>query len=143
MNERSGEQGDFLAEAQLAINDVGDGIVAEKNLSKRLNNPDDMSTGYINIKSNSNKEYCIELSLKGYRIVGYHFDDNNQLSNIYYESLQALLTNESKSYVNSFAESLQQKLFATKHQLEQDQDNDDDDDDDKDHNSNSDKQNKE
>jgi hypothetical protein len=122
MNQRSGAQGDFLAEAQLALNDVGDGIVAEKQLSKRLNNPKDKSTGYINIKSNSNKEFCIELSQQGYRIVGNHFDDNSQPSKVYYESLQALLTNESKSYVNSFAQSLQEKLFAA----QQDQDNDDD-----------------
>jgi hypothetical protein len=128
MNQPSGEQGDFLAEAQLAINDVGDGIVAEKQLSKRLNNPNDISTAYINIKSNSNKEFCIELSQNGYRIVGNHFDDNSQPSTVYYESLQALLTNESKSYVNSFAKSLQQKLFATQNKLQQNQDDDDDDD---------------
>ena len=112
MNQPSGEQGDFLAEAQLAMDDVGDGIVAEKQLSKRLNNPEDRSTAYINIKSNSNKEFCIELSQNGYRIVGNTFDDKSQSSNVYYESLQALLTNESKSYVDSFAHSLQEKLFA-------------------------------
>jgi hypothetical protein len=124
MNQPSGEQGDFLAEAQLALNDVGDGIVAEKTLSKSLNNPADISIAYINIKSNSNKEFCIELSQNGYRIVGNHFDENSQLSTTYYESLQALLTNESKSYVNSFAESLQAKLFAA--QTEQQQNEDDD-----------------
>jgi len=123
MSHPSGEQGDFLAEAQLAIDDVGDGIVAEKQLSKHLNNPNNISIAYINIKSNSNKEFCIELSGKGYRIVGNHFDDNSQPSIIYYESLQALLTNESKSYVKSFAESLQQKLFAAQ---QQNQDDDDD-----------------
>lgn len=32
MNYPSGEQGDFLAEAQLAMNDVADGILAEKSL---------------------------------------------------------------------------------------------------------------
>jgi hypothetical protein len=127
MNKPAGEQGDFLAEAQLAINDVGDGIVAKKELSKHLNNPADISIAYINIKSNSNKEFCIELSQNGYRIVGNHFDENHQLSTIYYESLQALLTNESKSYVNSFAESLQQKLVAAQNQQQQNQDNDEDD----------------
>ncbi|CAF1521403.1 unnamed protein product [Rotaria sp. Silwood1] len=140
MNVRAGEQGDFLAEGQLAIDDVGDGIVAKKELSKRLNNKNNMSIAYINIKTKSNKEYCIELSQKGYQIVGYHFDHNNQPSNIYYESLQALLTNESQSYVDNFAHSLQEKLFQTQHQLEQYQDNDDDDDDD-DHNSNTYKRN--
>jgi len=128
MNQPSagGEQGDFLAEAQLAIDDVGNGIVAEKQLSKHLNNPNDISIAYINIKTNANKEFCIELSQNGYRIVGNHFDDKNQVSTIYYESLQALLSNESKSYVNSFAESLQQKLSAAQNQLEQNQDDDDD-----------------
>ncbi|CAF1350685.1 unnamed protein product [Adineta steineri] len=121
----AGEQGDFLAEAQLAINDVGDGIVATKQLSKSLNNPSDISTAYINIKSKANKEFCIELSQQGYRIVGDHFDDKSQPSKIYYESLQALLTNESKSYVNSFAESLQQKLVAAQHKIEQEQDEND------------------
>ena len=125
MNKPSGEQGDFLAEAQLAIDDVGDGIVAEKKLSKRLNDPADISIAYINIKSNSNKEFCIELSQNGYRIVGNHFDENRQLSTTYYESLQALLTNESKSYVNSFAESLQAKLFAAQQQNHDDDDDDD------------------
>ena len=122
----SGEQGDFIAEAQLAIDDVGSGIVAVKELSKRLNDPSDITTAYINIKSNKNKEFCIELSPKGYRIVGNQFDDKSQPSAVYYESLQALLTNESKSYVDSFAESLQQKLFAAQQQK---RDNDDDDDD--------------
>ena len=120
MNQRSGEQGDFLAEAQLAIDDVGEGIVAKKELSTRLNNPAETSTAYINIKSNSNKEFCIELTQHGYRIVGNHFDENRQLSTMYYESLQALLTNESKSYVNSFAESLQQKLFAAQQENDED-----------------------
>jgi hypothetical protein len=122
MNQPSagGEQGDFLGEAQLAIDDVGDGIVAEKQLSKHLNNSNDISIAYINIKTYANKEFCIELSQNGYRIVGNHFDDKNQISTIYYESLQALLTNESKSYVNSFAESLQQKLFAAQQQNQDD-----------------------
>ena len=127
MNQPSGEQGDFLAEAQLALNDVGEGIVAEKQLSKRLNNPADLSTSYINIKSNSKKEFCIELTQNGYRIVGNHFDDKSEPSKTYYESLQALLTNESKSYVNSFAESLQQKLFAEQNKIRENQADDDDD----------------
>jgi len=126
MDKRSGEQGDFLAEAQLALNDLADGIVAEKQLSKRLNNPANISIAYINIKSNADKEFCIELTQNGYRVVGHHFDDNNQSSVNYYESLQALLTNESKSYVNSFAQSLQEKLFAVQSKLQQDQDNDED-----------------
>lgn len=125
MNQPSGEQGDFLAEAQLAIDDVADGIVAEKCLSNRLNNPQDTSTAYINIKTNAKKEFCIELSPNGYRIVGQQFDENSQPSTIFYESLQALLSNESKSYVNSFAHSLQEKLFQAQNQLEDDSDNDD------------------
>ena len=121
MTKQSGEQGDFLGEAQLALDDIADGIVAEKQLSKCLNNPEDMSTAYINIRSSSNKEFCIELSQNGYRIIGNRFDDKSQLSTTttYYESLQALLTNESKSYVDRFAENLQQKLLATKKQLEE------------------------
>ena len=120
MTKRSGEQGDFLGEAQLALDDIADGIVAEKQLSKCLNNPEDMSTAYINIRSSSNKEFSIELSQNGYRIIGNRFDDKSQFSTTtYYESLQALLTNESKSYVDRFAENLQQKLLATKKQLEE------------------------
>jgi hypothetical protein len=126
MNKPSGEQGDFLAEAQLALDDLADGIVAEKQLSKRLNNPANVSIAYLNIKSNANKEFCIELTQNGYRIVGLHFDDKSQTSTTYYESLQALLTNESKSYVNSFAQSLQEKLFAAQSKLQQDEDNDED-----------------
>jgi len=126
MDKPSGEQGDFLAEAQLALNDLADGIVAEKQLSKRLNNPSDVSTAYLNIKSNADKEFCIELTQHGYRVVGLHFDEKSQLSSIYYESLQALLTNESKSYVDSFAHSLQEKLFAAQSKIQQDQDNDED-----------------
>jgi hypothetical protein len=124
MNEPSDEQGDFLTEAQLAIDDLGDGIVADKQLSKHLNNPDDRLIAYINIRSNAKKEFCIELSPNGYRIVGNRFDDKKQSSILYYESLQALLTNESKSYLNSFAESLQQKLFAEQNKIQRKQDND-------------------
>lgn len=130
MNKPSGEQGDFLAEAQLALDDLGDGIVAEKSLSTRLNNPQDISIGYLNIRSNADKRFCIELSQNGYRVVSHQFDDKSEPSERYYESLQALLSNESKSYVDSFAESLQQKLFAAQSQLRQERDNDDDDDDD-------------
>jgi len=126
MNKPAGEQGDFLAEAQLALDDLGDGIVAEKQLSKRLNNPANISTAYFNIKTNADKEFCIELTQNGYRVVGLQFDDNSQSSNNYYESLQALLTNESKSYVNSFAQSLQEKLFAAQIKIQQNQDEDDD-----------------
>ncbi len=127
MNKPSGEQGDFQAEAQLALNDLGDGIVAEKQLSKRLNNPADVSTAYLNIKSKADKEFCIELTQHGYRIVGHHFDEKSLSATTYYESLQALLSNESKSYVNSFAHSLQEKLFAAQSKIQQDQDDDDDD----------------
>ncbi len=127
MDKPSGEQGDFLAEAQLALNDLADGIVAEKELSKHLNNPLDISTAYLNIKSNAEKEFCIELTQNGYRVVGLHYDEKSQSSSsIYYESLQALLTNESKSYVDSFAHSLQEKLFAAQSKIQRDQDNDED-----------------
>ena len=124
MSQPSGEQGDFLAEAQLALKDLGDGVVAEKKLSDRLNNPADVSTAYMNIKSNTDKEFCIELSQNGYRIVGQRFDDRSQTAGNYYESLQALFSNESESYVNSFAGSLQKKLFAAQKQLQQDRAND-------------------
>lgn len=126
MNRSAGEQGNFLGEAQLALNDLGDGIVAEKHLSKRLNNPSNPSTAYINIKTKENKEFCIELTQRGYRLVGRHFDEKNQPCVNYYESLQALLTNESKSYVDSFAQSLQEKLLAAQSKLQQNQDDDDD-----------------
>jgi hypothetical protein len=126
MNKPSGEQGDFLAEAKLALNDLGDGIVVEKQLSKRLNNPSNVSTAYLNIKTNSNKEFCIELTQNGYRVVGRHFDEKNQSSANYYESLQALLTNESKSYVDSFAQSLQEKLLVAQSKLRQGQNDDED-----------------
>jgi hypothetical protein len=119
MSKPSGEQGDFLAEAQLALNDVGDGIVTEKHLSKQLNNPADVSTAYLNIKTKANKEFCIQLTKNGYRVVGHRFDDKSQSLTNYYESLQALLTNESKSTVNSFAQSLQEKLFAAQTKLQQ------------------------
>ncbi|CAF2860800.1 unnamed protein product [Rotaria sp. Silwood2] len=114
-----------------SITYLRDGIVAEKQLSKSLNNPDDISKAYLNIKSNANVEFCIELTQIGYRVVGYHFDDNSQLSTNYYESLQALLTNESRSYVDSFAQSLKEKLFAAQSKLQQDEDDDDDDDEDR------------
>jgi hypothetical protein len=124
MNKPSSEQGDFLAEAQLALDDLGDGIVSEKQLSKRLNNPSDVSTAYINIRTNGDKEFCIELTKNGYRVIGRHFDEKNQSLANYYESLQALLTNESKSYVDSFAQSLQEKLLAAQSKLQQNQNDD-------------------
>jgi lipopolysaccharide biosynthesis regulator YciM len=61
------------------------------------------------------------LTQKGYRIVGLRFDDQSQLSTNYYESLQALLTKESESYVDSFAQSLQKKLFAVQKKIERDE----------------------
>lgn len=124
MYSTSGEQGDFVAEASLALNDLGDGLVAVKQLSDRLNNPKDLSTGYINIRTKSDKSFCIELSQSGYRVVGYEFDNKNEVNDKYYESLQALLTNESKSYVDSFAQSLQEKLFAAQSQMQREADQD-------------------
>ena len=126
MSKPAGEQGDFLAEAQLALNDLGDGIVAEKQISKRLNNPSNVSKAYLNIKSKGNKEFCIELTQNGYRVVGRRFDDKTQPAANYYESLQALLTNESKSYVDSFAQSLQEKLLVAQSKLQQDRSDDED-----------------
>ena len=132
MNKPSGEQGDFLAEAQLALDDLGDGVVAEKHLATRLNDPKDISIAYLNIRSKGDKKFCIELSQNGYRVVGRQFDDKSGSAGQYYESLQALFSNESQSYVDSFAESLQQKLFAAQSQLRRERDGDDDDDDDDD-----------
>lgn len=126
MTSSGGEQGDFLVEAQLALDDLGDGLVLHKQMSKTLNNPTDTSIAYINIKSKGNHEFCIELTQSGYRIVGQQYDDKSQTTTAtkYYESLQALLTNKSKTYVDSFAQSLQEKLLATQQQLEQDNDED-------------------
>lgn len=124
MTKPSGEQGDFLAEAELALGDLGDGIVDIKQLSKTLNDPKDISKSYINIKSKGGKEFCIELTQEGYRIVGQRFDDNSHPSTTCYESLQALLSNESVSYVDSFAHSLQQKLFEAQSKLQQEDDDD-------------------
>ncbi|CAF0814802.1 unnamed protein product [Didymodactylos carnosus] len=102
---------DFIEEAKLAIGDIGS-CVQSSSLSTKLNDYNKPSIAYLNMRSTDNQEYCIELSKHGYRVVGKKFDDNRCPSPTYYESLQALFTQKSQSYVQSFADNLRAKLNA-------------------------------
>ncbi|CAF1594117.1 unnamed protein product [Didymodactylos carnosus] len=99
----------FIEEAKLAIGDIGS-CVQSSSLSTKLNDYNQSSIVYLNIRSTDNKEYCLELSKHGYRVVGKNFDDNKCPSPTYYESLQALFTQKNQSYIQSFADNLRAKL---------------------------------
>lgn len=66
---------------------------------------------YINLTTKEQKRFCIKLSAQGLQIVGHDYDhEDASLDLPIYETPYALLTDNSKMYINSFGTQLSEKL---------------------------------
>lgn len=74
---------------------------------------------YLNVKTQENDTYCVELSVQGFRIVGRTYDTIDDTSQSkYYETIYTLLDQVSPKYRNSFGDTLLRKLENLKKQSE-------------------------
>lgn len=94
-------------EAKAVIKDI-EALVQTINVSEKLIS--NKHRIYLNIVTNENKPYCIELSPSGFRIVGNAFDVIDIESDQYYDTPYSLLSQISNSYTYTFANALISKL---------------------------------
>ncbi|XP_038072380.1 GSK3-beta interaction protein-like [Patiria miniata] len=95
-------------EAKSAVNEVKF-AVKHVEISEKLSNTDEQA--YLNVKTKEGDEFCVELTVQGFRIVGTSFDriDDSDEST-YYETIYALLDKHSPQYRLTFGETLADKL---------------------------------
>jgi len=65
---------------------------------------------YLNIKILENQQFCVLLNKQGFRVVAKAFDQDNNFSQICYETHFALLSSISKRYSQRFNELVFAKL---------------------------------
>ncbi|KAL4085030.1 hypothetical protein QTP88_027868 [Uroleucon formosanum] len=65
---------------------------------------------YLNIETLENQKFCVLLNKQGFRVVAKGFDQDNNNSQLSYETHFALLSNISKSYSRRFNELVAVKL---------------------------------
>ncbi|KAL4233111.1 hypothetical protein ACF0H5_007796 [Mactra antiquata] len=67
---------------------------------------------FFNLETKENKRYCVELTPRGFRLIGNNFDvmDNDTDNSKYYETIYSLLDSISLQYRNTFGDALAQKL---------------------------------
>ncbi|CAG9857894.1 unnamed protein product [Phyllotreta striolata] len=114
MSEHLLDSENWKLEAEAVIKDVRDHvktlIVCEKLTSNN-------SRVYLNLVTNEERTFCVELSALGFRIVGNKFDTNDLNSEEYFETPYSLLDTISLSYKDSFAGALQKKLETLRKHL--------------------------
>lgn len=96
-------------EALSVINDIKD-HVKDIHVSQKLKSNNKFI--YLNLTTEEQENYCIELSGAGFRIVGNSFDDNSKARTKIYETPYSLLDEISPKYRESFGSSLVNKLKA-------------------------------
>ena len=76
--------------------------------------PSTNDLAYFNIETQEEVPYCVQLSLKGFRIVSNKFDfvDERNEDSKFYETIYSLLDSVSPLYTATFAKVLQRKLEA-------------------------------
>lgn len=96
-------------EAEAVIKDIRSGVQE----AKIANSPrsSDSST-YINITTFENNKYCIELSGRGFRVVGRDYDCDTQPETTWYETPYALMNHLSSAFHEHFGKCLIAKLQA-------------------------------
>lgn len=94
-------------EAEGVINDIKS-HVNKIEISRKLDITD--SKIYLNIRTLEGQSFCIELSNRGFRIIGNGFDEFTTESDIFYETPYSLLNQISEKFKESFANSLQIQL---------------------------------
>lgn len=65
---------------------------------------------YLNIETLENQRFCVLLNNQGFRVVSKAFDQDTNISQTYYETQFALLSNISKGYNQRFNELVIAKL---------------------------------
>jgi hypothetical protein len=75
------------------------------------------SVAYINLRTLEKKDYCVELSTTGFRIVSYEFDtidsklnENSILNTIRFESYESLMNQISPLFVKKFNDLVAERL---------------------------------
>jgi hypothetical protein len=72
--------------------------------------PNSIDLVYLNLETKENKEFCVELSVRGFRVVSKCFDKIQDLEFKFYETIYALLDDLSPEYRNTFGDTLVMKL---------------------------------
>ncbi len=102
----SGEE--WKVEALAVIHDVQD-HVSEILIADGSVNSDQLI--HLNLTTKEKKQYCIELTAQGFRVVGFGYNQTNVPSDDYYETPYALLDKLSPMYRQAFGDSLVSKLL--------------------------------
>ncbi|CAH0546833.1 unnamed protein product [Brassicogethes aeneus] len=97
----------WKVEAQHVINDIKQHV---SSISISTEKPSSNQQIYLNIKTLENKDFCVELSSLGFKIVGECFDNDNIETTQYYETPYSLLLSISDEYKHSFGNELIDKL---------------------------------
>lgn len=74
--------------------------------------PSSRSAIYLNVETLERKQYCVELSSNGFKIIGDKYDDTELVNGTVYETPQSLLSAISPKYSESFCEELRSKLSS-------------------------------
>ncbi|XP_005093344.2 GSK3B-interacting protein [Aplysia californica] len=111
------EAAEVVKEIAYAVNDV--------QISSML--PADVNLIYINITTKENQHLCVELSLQGFRVVGYQYNEvNPQHYSRHYETIYSLLDSHSAEYRSTFCETLTHKLLSLQQRHSGEEDTSDD-----------------
>lgn len=94
-------------EAEEVIKEVSYAVKSVQISSVLPNSPDLV---YLNLETKENKEFCVELSVRGFRVVSTCFDKIQDLEFKFYETIYALLDDLSPEYRNTFGDTLAMKL---------------------------------
>ena len=102
-------------EAVRVVQDIKFGVETAE-VSNILENND--SIAYINLRTLEKKDFCIELTVSGYRIVSNRFDtidedflENNRLyKNTKFESYESLMNEISQLFIKKFNDSVAERL---------------------------------
>lgn len=65
---------------------------------------------YFNLTTIEGKDFCIELSASGFKVVGNAYNEKNDVSKDYFETPYSLLSQISESFHKSFGNELVNKL---------------------------------
>ncbi|EDV26604.1 GSK3-beta interaction protein [Trichoplax sp. H2] len=102
------ESGDIRQEALAIMKEIAFSV---KDIHAAKSLPWLFEICYINVITQEGKNYCIEVTASGWRIVGY---ENNKIDadnpSDYYETLYSLLDNYSPLYRESFGQAVIAKL---------------------------------
>ncbi|XP_065162319.1 GSK3-beta interaction protein [Atheta coriaria] len=99
--------GNWRAEADAVIRDIDQHVKTAK-VSMSL--ASSASRIFLNVTTMENQAYCVELSGKGFRVVGKSYDSQDAPEDKYFETPYSLLSAISPLYNDSFGQELMKKL---------------------------------